>query len=86
MKFPIDVLVEVYWGDAYEHIGKNFQLDYKKSLTRTVGWIVKVDNRRIYLSMFWCGIAKRLSSPYVAIPKGMIEKVCKKSSKAIVKD
>lgn len=70
-------IVEVVWGDAYEFIGKDFKLPYKQSLTRTVGYIADEDKKRIYLSMFHCGISKRLTSPYVVIPKGMIYKIIK---------
>ncbi len=66
-------LVIVDWEDAYEHIGKNYKL--KDTLTSTVGWLIKQDKKRIYLSMFYCGIVKKFASPYVSIPKGMIEKV-----------
>jgi hypothetical protein len=73
--------VVVYWGDAFELIGKNYKTPYKKSLTATVGYIADEDEKRIYLSMFFCGIAKKLTSPYVAIPKGTIDKVVKLNMK-----
>lgn len=68
-------IIIVKWGDAYETIGEGYNLDYKKHLTFTVGYLVDYDKKRVYLSMFRCGFAKKFTSPYVAIPHGMIEGV-----------
>lgn len=75
MKIPMNKIVEVQWGDAFEFIGNNYRTKHKKNLTKTVGWIVDHDKHRIYISMFYCGIAKKYASPYVGIPKKMIENI-----------
>jgi hypothetical protein len=67
-------LVMIDWLDAYVTHNEDMELEADCShFTRSIGWLVKKDKDFLYLSHFFDGISGEFSSPYTAIPKGMVK-------------